>query len=309
MARRACFYFRDPSYLKRIPPERRADFASESPAAHVKLEALKAQIRQSGLALQEHYPDPETCGEWILADLWQAIDQEYPPGTEPGPLDREAAEHEAFALSRARVYIDRQDDFDRLDAHVQSDGPPLVLLGESGVGKSALLANWAQRYRQAHPEAFLFLHFIGSTPQSADYVALLGRLLGEMKRRYHLPEELPATPEKLREALPLWLARVASKGRLILVLDALNQLEDRDNAPDLGWLPTYFPPNVRVILSTLPGQGAGIRGAPAGDRGLPGAIPKGLEPGAPRAHRRRTAGRQSALSQDPAGGAAGVRCS
>jgi nephrocystin-3 len=107
MAKRACFYFRDPSYLERIPPERRADFASESPAAHAKLEALKGQIRHSGLALKEHYPDPETCGEWILADLWQAIDQAYPLGTEPDPLDREAIEHEAFAQSRARVYIGR----------------------------------------------------------------------------------------------------------------------------------------------------------------------------------------------------------
>src|SRR5208283_17357 len=46
---------------------------------------------------------------------------------------------------------------------------------------------------------------------------------------------------------------VAPAGKFILILDGLNQLEDRDNAPNLGWLPNYFPPNIRVILSSLPG--------------------------------------------------------
>ena len=38
------------------------------------------------------------------------------------------------------------------------------------------------------------------------------------------------------------------------MIDALNQLTDRDNSPDLGWLPDYFPENVRLIVSTLPGR-------------------------------------------------------
>ena len=33
----------------------------------------------------------------------------------------------------------------------------------------------------------------------------------------------------------------AAKGRVVLVLDALNQLEDRDGAPDLVWLPPVDP--------------------------------------------------------------------
>ena len=34
----------------------------------------------------------------------------------------------------------------------------------------------------------------------------------------------------------------------------LNQLEDRENALDLVWLPETFPPAINVILSTLPGR-------------------------------------------------------
>ena len=65
---------------------------------------------------------------------------------------------------------------------------------------------------------------------------------------------IPTDPKKVVEVFPLWLAKAAARGRFILVLDALNQLEDKDNAPDLRWLPEYFPPNVRVILSTLPAE-------------------------------------------------------
>ncbi|MBM4286409.1 MAG: tetratricopeptide repeat protein, partial [Deltaproteobacteria bacterium] len=257
MAQRSYFYFRDRAYLDTLPPEQRGDFLSEAPDAQAKLARLKDRIRQSGLPLKEDYPDPRTVGQWILTDLWEAIDQAFPAEEVPDPLAREAAEHEAFALSRAKVYIGRPEYFERLDSYVAGEDKPLVLLGESGVGKSALLANWVRRHRERHPEDLVFLHFLGSTPQSADYVALLHRLISELKARTGDPEDVPVQPDKLREALPLWLAKASAWAgregrRVILVLDALNQLEDKDNAPDLGWLAEYFPPQVRVVLSTLP---------------------------------------------------------
>ncbi len=41
---------------------------------------------------------------------------------------------------------------------------------------------------------------------------------------------------------------------MILILDALDQLEDHDQAPDLVWLPTEIPSPIRMIVSTLPGR-------------------------------------------------------
>lgn len=163
-------------------------------------------------------------------------------------------DHEAFARSRAGVYIGRQEYFDRLDEHVEGDGPPLVVLGESGGGKSALLSNWALRYREQHPDDFLLLHFIGGSPDSANATGILRRIMLELKQRFDLTNEVPAQPEKIREAFPDWLSQTAGRGRVVLVLDALNQLEDVDAAPDLGWLPRVFPKNCRVILSALPGR-------------------------------------------------------
>ena len=271
MAEHAFFYYRDPVHIQSLPgkeqPAYREEpttddiekFGSEEAARRAetrrgKLAALKERIRSSGFPLREGYRDPKQLGEWVQQDLIEVIERLYPEGSQPDPLDREAAEHEVFARSRARVYIGRQTYFDQLDAHARADGPPLVILGESGSGKSALLANWAMRYRVEHPDDLLLMHFIGATPASADWAAMLRRILGEFKRKFDIREEIPDQPDALRSAFANWLNMAAAQGRVVLILDALNQLEDRDGAPDLVWLPPYIPENVRILLSTLPGR-------------------------------------------------------
>ncbi|HLE52570.1 MAG TPA: tetratricopeptide repeat protein [Anaerolineales bacterium] len=271
MAEHAFFYFRDPKFIESLPPkERSAYFESTTPeearrygSAEAqrradqrkhKLVDLKGRIRSSGFPVHENYQDPKEFGQWVLKDLTAIIDELYPEGSQPDPLDREAAEHEVFARSRMGVYIGRQTYFDQLEAHAGGDGAPLVVLGESGSGKSALLANWAIRYRREYPDDLVLMHFIGATPASADWASMLRRILGEFKRKFDIREEIPDQPDALRIAFANWLNMAAARGRVVLILDALNQLDDRDGAPDLVWLPPHIPANVRMLLSTLPGR-------------------------------------------------------
>jgi len=39
---------------------------------------------------------------------------------------------------------------------------------------------------------------------------------------------------------------------MVLILDALDQLDSQDDGPTLRWLPKLFPSNVSVIVSTVP---------------------------------------------------------
>lgn len=254
MSNRVAFYFRDPAYVDHMPPDRRGEFCEQDSDRCDRLLALKDRIRASALACRENYPDPKTLGQWVLEDLTVAINEEFPPGEVAAPLDRDAADHNAFARSRTGVYIGRPEYFHALDAHAATDGQPLVVLGESGSGKSALLANWALRYRQEHPDVLLVMHFIGATPYSADWAAMLRRIMGELKRRFQIAEEIPNEPDALRAAFANWLHMAAARGRVVLILDALNQLEDRDGAPDMVWLSSVIPANVRIVFSTLPGR-------------------------------------------------------
>jgi tetratricopeptide (TPR) repeat protein len=271
MAEHAYFYFRDPTFITSLPKEQHGDFLEKPTAEEIakygteradyraqvrqqKLAALKDRIRGSDFPVQENYRDPRELGQWVLSDLTALINRLYPEGSQPDSLDREATEHETFANTRLGVYIGRQTYFDTLDHHVMQDEPPLVILGESGFGKSALLANWVQQYRDNHPDEWLLMHFVGASPASADWAAMLRRIMGELKRHFDIHEEIPGQPDALRTAFANWLNMAAVKGRLVLILDALDQLEDRDQAPDLIWLPPVIPDNIRLIVSTLPGR-------------------------------------------------------
>ncbi len=46
---------------------------------------------------------------------------------------------------------------------------------------------------------------------------------------------------------------MAQENEAVIVIDALNQLEDREGARELVWLPENIPDNVRLIVSALPG--------------------------------------------------------
>ncbi len=253
MAEHAFFYFRDPVYLESLPSRERPRYREQSEARGAQLGALKVRIRESGFPVRENYRDPKELGRLVTEDFIGVIDRLFPEGSAPDPLDREGAVHEAFARNRRAVYIGRGVYFDRLDAHAAGEGPPLVLVGQSGGGKSALLAAWTDHYRQRHPDAVLLTHFIGATADSTDWVTTVRRLLGELNRLRGLGIEIPSEPAALRGAFALGLRECGAVGKTILVLDALNQLEDREGGLDLEWIPRDIPPGVRLVVSALPG--------------------------------------------------------
>jgi tetratricopeptide (TPR) repeat protein len=271
MAEHAFFYFRDPAYIDSLPADIRVDFieialphevanaGQEQAELRVderkrKLFLLKDKIRDSCFPVSENYPTPKALGDLVLNDITNVINTRYPEGSIPDPLVRDASDHEQFARSRSRIYIRSKKSFAMLDRHVKGKGKPLVVLGESGSGKSALLSMWALQYKEDHPDEMLVMHFIGATPFSSDWVLTVKRIMEEFKRRFDIQQPIPDKPDELKEAFANWLSMAAARGRAILVLDALNQLEDRDAALDLAWLPPVIPKNIRLIVSTLAGR-------------------------------------------------------
>jgi tetratricopeptide (TPR) repeat protein len=254
MERHAFFYLRDPRFLQNLPSDQRAAFEEGSYESVQKLLALKERIRRSPFPVRENYSDVREFGQLVLSDFTQLIDRLFPEGSAPDGLGREAASHESFAIARSHVFIGRQRDLEQLDAHVRSDGPPLVVVGESGLGKSALLANWALRLRATNPDLFVFTHFIGASSESTDWAALARRLIGALNRRYGLTVEMPNNATGLRGAFAAALRMASVMHRVVIVIDGLDQLDDQDQAPDLVWLPSDLLSKVRLVLSTLPGR-------------------------------------------------------
>jgi tetratricopeptide (TPR) repeat protein len=271
MADHAFFYFRDPTCMDPLPEEERwelverdipdevahlgaAEAARRTAERREKLTALKERIRGTGLPVSS-YATPAALAEAVRRQLYELIEQLYPKELVPDALIREAAGHAAHARGKLLAYVARPAHTVVLDEFVagESSGKGLVVTGASGRGKTALLADWMDCRRRAQPAAFGFEHYLGATPESATVSGLLVRLLGELKRRYAIAEEIPADPVKMRDVLPLWLAQATGRERIVLVLDGLNQIEGDEADRRLAWLPHYFPPQVRVLASALPG--------------------------------------------------------
>jgi nephrocystin-3 len=265
--KQALFYFRDPNYAQtqsksddylEVPSKGEIKEFGEEEAnrraalRHQKQANLKQRIRAQGCQITK-YQKPDDLKTVVLEQLWTLIDKAFPEGSQPTEQQRENLEHDAFALSRQLVYIHRQDDFDRLTAHaLDNSTQPLVILGESGIGKSALLANWGRDYQEKHSDDLVFWHFCGSSPASTDPIAMLRRLMLTLQQYFHTDEDIPTTAETVIEQLPLWLAKVQQR-RMIVIFDGLNQLEINQNIA--RWLPTFIPANIRLFLSTLSIQG------------------------------------------------------
>jgi nephrocystin-3 len=260
MAGRSFFFFRDAAYAI----GKGVDYASESMVDHEKQKSLKEKIRKTSkekdIPLYENYPDPDKLARLVLNQLKSAIDVLYPVEDIPDPIDREANEHEAFAEIRRKTYIGRPEYFQVLDGYISNPGQPLLLLGDSGSGKSALLANWVKHWREISPGDYLFQHYIGGTTDSADHWKLMKRLISEIKRLTNDPDDLPRTNDDLLRDFIVWLAKARIYAeqkniRFIIILDALNQLDDHDRARLMYWLPAEaFTENLKLIVSTLPGD-------------------------------------------------------
>ncbi|MEO6939015.1 MAG: tetratricopeptide repeat protein [Candidatus Kapaibacterium sp.] len=218
--------------------------------AHQKLARLKERVRESGRPTT-NFSSVEALGKQVRKDLLATIEQLWPEEADFSALALERRQHESFAMSRRQAYIARQDMIRPMTDHALAGTQPLIVRGSPGLGKSALLAYWSRFFAQRHPGIRVVTHFIGSVSTDTGHEGLLRRILSEVRDLIGSDEPLPNTTAELEKELVTWLSRVPD-GKLVLVIDALNQLEPR--AAELAWLPEYLPPNVRIILSTTPGK-------------------------------------------------------
>jgi len=266
ISRRSFFYFRDSAYAQ----ARGGDYLSGSATDTDRQKALKQRVKdvcRDKMIPLRNYRDPRDLASLVLADLSQVIDTEFPPDQVSDVWTCEDRDHEAYAKSRrTEFYVGRDTYVDQLDTYAEkgADGCGLLVIGESGGGKSALLANWVARWRNDHPKDLVFQHYIGSSPVSASHLALMRRLMVAIIRwsdpqDSREEEKIPAKAEEIVKVFPDYLNRLAfkvkEKGvRAVLVFDALNQLEDRKLGRLLAWLPYRLPGELRLVVSTLPGD-------------------------------------------------------
>ena len=172
------------------------------------------------------------------------------------PVEKEAADHEAFLRDRIRVFFGREQTLLSIGNYLDASTPrTLGIFGASGSGKSALMALAIQQARRRRPEAVAVGRFIGATPGSTDARVLLEGICREISRGYGADEsEIPSEYKDLVEEFQKRLALSKPEKPLCVFIDALDQLSDSHNATTLSWLPDRLPENARLVVSTAPGD-------------------------------------------------------
>ncbi len=215
--------------------------------------------------------------DMVYSDLERVILEQIKQRDIVKPLDQEIAQHNEFAEDRRQHFVGREDMIARIVDYAESGGGhPLLVHGRSGSGKSALLARVLD---ELPGNATIIARFIGASPASTQLYSLLFSLCEQMHRDFDLaalaqqwqptrsegeagdeseggaqpqnPYQVPGDPELLRKAFERFLGFVPEDRRLVIVLDALDQLSPADGAHALNWLPRELPPNVRLVASVL----------------------------------------------------------
>ena len=226
-------------------------------------------------------------GDRVYKELKQSIIDEF--GEEPFKQSDEFQEEreamDAFIEDRTQRFIlgSRKPVLDKLVAHAKSSGRNgyMCLVGDPGSGKSAMLARLShQLNNSSDPSRLLISHFVGASIDSTDIRLTLRRFCHDIYVQCNLEEEkqeklysvtgndeesrkkrqeieteyeISEDPEKLRHQLPRFLSEGARKKHIVILIDAINQLDTSRKMDGLTWLPDNLPSNVRIILSTIPG--------------------------------------------------------
>jgi hypothetical protein len=242
----------DPVLVPRdvAPPEGRLDLAD----AHRWSRALRDAVeRHSRIELS----GMEQIGVQITSDLWTAIEAFIARTIPSGQVKTGAADshyQEQFIRQRARVFVGREASLLRLFDYVGAGSrSALLVTGAPGSGKSALLANFALQCRERYTDATIASFFIGASPGSTSLHVALSELSRALLEIAPDVETLPADPLGAKRAFQSVLREAASRRRVIIVLDAVNQLEPM-NSGGAAWFPFVLPPGVRLVASGAPGE-------------------------------------------------------
>ena len=217
---------------------------------NVRLTALKDILRRKYDPdyLNDFSTTAELC-EKVASAVRQMIDKHFGAKSAVTTLDRERSAQLAFIHTRHAYYFERQSYYDMIDDFVNSDSQHLVFTGKSGIGKSALLANWIKK-NSCNPEFNLIYHFVGNSFSRNTYKDILEHFCHELYDLYDIPRR-ELSDGTIEDEIQRVLTEIPPHAKpVVFVIDGIDQIDSTKNEKLLLWLPSSAG-KIKYIFSTL----------------------------------------------------------
>ncbi|ESO84587.1 hypothetical protein LOTGIDRAFT_132036, partial [Lottia gigantea] len=274
----ALFMLRDGSFISDIKDDSiREYFTEQKPDSIDSLKTLKDKIKSTfpknqvkeykcqikdqddGKVILTGF---EKFGNDIIKHFKGALTHHYPNdalGEEMTEVEILREEQKDFLLQRSGVLLGRDDAVNTIKDYIEDtskNSKMLLLAGFPGAGKSSLMAYSAKMALQ-RPDYKVFYHFVGATPDSTNPYNILSRIYREcMPSEDNIPKDVEEmirfAPTMFQTSTKTTLSKHYKK--LVVFIDALNQMEEEANSAELSWLPKEMFPGLRIIVSTLEGK-------------------------------------------------------
>lgn len=207
---------------------------------------LRQAIRNSGIAYRDNIQSARELSDWLVHDLTAEVEKRFPKVARPTRAAQILKAQQTHTQNLARVFVGREDLIEVCVSNVM-DGTPMCVHGPSGSGKSALLAAVANVIEKSDTALPVFIHHVGAGDARGrvDWMACLF----DWARTLNLSElATPGTSAEIQAQLPVLLRALESGGRVVLILDGIDQLDDGQDVDD--WMPQVLPGCVSWIVST-----------------------------------------------------------
>lgn len=221
------------------------------PDDHERLTWLKKKVSANKkVTCDDYYSIKDLCHK-VRARVKDILDKHFGEVVH-SEIARQQTAQLAYINTYHTHYVKSNVNFGIIDEFVRGGGSYLVIGGESGMGKSALVANWIKENKDRLPCRMIY-YFLGNSSTSNDYTHILSYIRDNLYDLYQVKRS--GFEKSLKEETQRLLVEATEKGApLLIIIDGVNQVMDRDNAKLLNWLPTAPSPKVKLLFTTLEGD-------------------------------------------------------
>lgn len=188
----------------------------------------------------------------IKIEKWlkKVIDKELKRLYKIDPLTFEIESHQVFLNERIKEYHGRRELVELFESNLVSSDS-LCISGDSGTGKSTAMAKFvSRRLSNGKKNTLIIYRFIGATPKSVNINTLLESIIYQLQKELNITTEVVGDIFELSLLFQELLEKATSLFNIILFLDALDQLEDKNDSWTLSWIPKAVK-NFKIIVSVV----------------------------------------------------------